>query len=929
MDPSSQIIENIDNGYEDGDGHDGESTVEQLKRTVNLQNAAFSSLLLKYQNIERDKPVFSEKTTVHRQAKVIDSQRRLIETLNRTIDDYAQTLSHQAKIIEKFNESVGGYDNLGCSARQIEKNASNCEGLGKNDLPAIANMKCDNEELTAMVQRLRYFIEEQCKENQILLFNNEEQQNEINTLKKEVSERDRTIRNLSVQVGDLQGRITEQDSATFHAMSVKIESSEAEYNELECKYSSAREELAEYSHELRKALAEKVKIEKVHSAEMKTLRRYADEKDLLLSENSIATEKLIEAKQSEIEELEQQMEYERKNLRDSSEKVIAEMSLKFECERKQLTGKLNSLAKQLDESEDRLKQELGKTDNFQLIENTLQKQISLLRVQMEESEQQKSLLRGTVQDLETEIASMALSQCIEMKQGASITVSKAENLQSKLGELLQTNRSLKKCVKSLEERFNCDIASVKDKLFPIAKLFLEEVSAKNEQEVTKLKETCCTLKTSNSELLQQLGNEKSLRKSLHNELIEIKGNIRVHCRVRPVLGRDGKSRVVVNPVEEDCVRVVKNGESKPKEFSFDKVYGPTGVQCDVHEDIFPLLDSFLDGYNVCLMAYGQTGSGKTFTMFGPDSDSLMGKLTPKSLQFDRLDDPLVEQELYPSTSAGVIPAALCYLFRKVQDMKENTIRGFKLCMYEIYNEKVQDLIKAESTSHSFSYVNNSNTNLNESQDGHLSFQSVGKNVCTNGIEISSVEEAIEFINRGFETRSSSSTLVHDQSSRSHCVVRLTVLTNDGSDSNSSLTFVDLAGSECAAASGAVGTSLREASNINKSLSALCDVLNALNEKRKHVPYRNSKLTHMLKDCIGGDAKLLIFVCVSPTETCFTESVRCLNFGSRARQIEKNSMYFFKKNKPNSKIPVQLNSSSTTFTRTASGLSNSPLKSQIY
>lgn len=114
--------------------------------------------------------------------------------------------------------------------------------------------------------------------------------------------------------------------------------------------------------------------------------------------------------------------------------------------------------------------------------------------------------------------------------------------------------------------------------------------------------------------------------------------------------------------------------------------------------------------------------------------------------------------------------------------------------------------------------------------------------------------------------------------------------------------MDLAGSECVGMSGVTGAALRETSHINKSLSALADVLGALSEQRSHIPYRNTRLTHMLQDTIGGDAKLLVMLCVSPAQRFITETLQCLGFGSRARQVARGQT---KKRRPTSFVPNSL------------------------
>ncbi|XP_076965829.1 kinesin-like protein KIF25 [Callospermophilus lateralis] len=166
--------------------------------------------------------------------------------------------------------------------------------------------------------------------------------------------------------------------------------------------------------------------------------------------------------------------------------------------------------------------------------------------------------------------------------------------------------------------------------------------------------------------------------------------------------------------------------------------------------------------------------------------------------------------------------------------------------------------------------------------------------------VASAAELVALVHGGLQLRARHPTLVHMASSRSHLVVTVTLTvvspqtalplpvdhTGSARQAQAKLQLVDLAGSECAGASGVTGLALRETSFINRSLAALADVLGALSERRGHVPYRNSKLTHLLQDTIGGDAKLLVILCVSPGQKHVAETLQGLGFGARARQAER-------------------------------------------
>ncbi|XP_071506811.1 kinesin-like protein KIF25 [Diadema antillarum] len=392
--------------------------------------------------------------------------------------------------------------------------------------------------------------------------------------------------------------------------------------------------------------------------------------------------------------------------------------------------------------------------------------------------------------------------------------------------------------------------------------------------------------------------EKGRRRELHNAIVELRGNIRVHCRVRPVLDYDlehvgsntlsnrqgDTAEEVVYVVDEESMGVICSRPGHPqinRTFEFERVYSQTEDQDDVFSEVKPLLTSLIDGYNVCIMAYGQTGSGKTHTMLG-------GRYT---------HDPTSSRTILDENKEdGVVPRAARELFRLLRE-KPNS-HQVDVSVVEVYNNDIRDLLALNSAS--------SRHGIYTGDDGSMEVPSLTQRPVTTAVEI------VDLVRHGLTHRHEDATQVHAHSSRSHLVVTLTVtiiqspLHRPGTRSRSQspslssslheeqrsevlrtkLQLVDLAGSECVGMSGVKGSALRETSHINRSLSALADVLAALAEGRGHVPYRNSRLTHLLQDSIGGDAKLLVVCCVSPTHRYLTETLQCLGFGSRARQIQR-------------------------------------------
>ncbi|RXH82195.1 hypothetical protein DVH24_036536 [Malus domestica] len=267
---------------------------------------------------------------------------------------------------------------------------------------------------------------------------------------------------------------------------------------------------------------------------------------------------------------------------------------------------------------------------------------------------------------------------------------------------------------------------------------------------------------------------------------------------------------------------------------------------DLKEEVFsdtqPLIRSVLDGYNVCIFAYGQTGSGKTFTMTGPKE---------------------ITEE-----SRGVNYRALSDLFYLSEQRKDTICYEISVQMLEIYNEQVKDLLAVEE-------IRNSSQNGINVPEANL-------------VPVSSTSDVIYLMNLGHKNRSVSATAMNDRSSRSHSCLTVHIHGRDltsGSILRGCMHLVDLAGSERVDKSEVTGDRLKEAQHINKSLSALGDVIASLAQKNAHVPYRNSKLTQLLQDSLGGQAKTLMFVHISPEPDALGETLSTLKFAERVSTVE--------------------------------------------
>uniref|UniRef100_A0A8C9S1U5 Kinesin-like protein n=1 Tax=Scleropages formosus TaxID=113540 RepID=A0A8C9S1U5_SCLFO len=398
--------------------------------------------------------------------------------------------------------------------------------------------------------------------------------------------------------------------------------------------------------------------------------------------------------------------------------------------------------------------------------------------------------------------------------------------------------TLQPALRTLTFDYNCLKRQVQD--FP---LMLKKAIAEAKQEICQV---IGEVSSANQELLRKYKREMNLRKKCHNELVRLKGNIRVFCRVRPIgLGEldEAKSMVTFDP-DDDAVLTLSN-KGKAMTFELDKVFPPEATQEEVFQEVQSLITSCIDGYNVCIFAYGQTGSGKTYTMEGIE------------------DNP------------GINQRALRLLFSEVSEKAPDWDFNITVSMVEIYNETLRNLLGDNP---------HEKLDIKMCPDGSGQLYVPGLTEVT----VQSVEDINKVFDLGHMNRATACTNLNEHSSRSHALLIITVAgfnASTGHRTIGKLNLVDLAGSERIGKSGAEGSRLREAQCINKSLSALGDVIHALRSKQGHIPFRNSRLTYLLQDSLSGDSKTLMMVQISPLESNVSESVCSLKFAQRVRTVE--------------------------------------------
>ncbi|XP_006457108.1 hypothetical protein AGABI2DRAFT_229385 [Agaricus bisporus var. bisporus H97] len=395
-----------------------------------------------------------------------------------------------------------------------------------------------------------------------------------------------------------------------------------------------------------------------------------------------------------------------------------------------------------------------------------------------------------------------------------------------------------------------------------------------------------------ADLHKELFESEIARRKLHNMVLELKGNIRVFCRVRPILPSDTSSSSsspkdiaaeITYPEDSKSIQLhsstttaTGNIRHETHSFTFDRVFNTTASQHHVFEEIELLAQSCLDGHNVCIFAYGQTGSGKSYTMEGGLGEE----------------------------SKGMIPRAVEQVFRVKDAMKsrgwEYTVEGQFL---EIYNETINDLLSSSTSAEptkKHEIKHDLKTNTTRVTDLTI-------------IPLTSPSQTKTLLTLANKRRSVASTLVNEHSSRSHSVFTLRIsglnvgfteggVEGTGERCEGCLNLVDLAGSErlnVSFGNGGRGVGkerVKETQNINKSLSALGDVIAAMgsaagtttvttNGQQPHVPYRNSKLTYLLQNSLSGNSKTLMVLNLSPLAVHLNESLCSLRFATKVNNTQ--------------------------------------------
>lgn len=648
-----------------------------------------------------------------------------------------------------------------------------------------------------------------------------------------------------------------------------------------------RDEAVSKLHEGEAVLKEA--LEKLAKAE-KELEKVSIDHEELVASRSVSSQKDLEMKESALESTRNELYKAQKaveELRASSDAMVA--SLKSELEAKNKDIEALSVDKENLESEKSAIAAMGakSLERAAQIQNELDaltkshsNELEQLRsendvenkkaqAQLAKFAQETGYLKETNQQLQLAVdentrrlqsvdaelvsSKKALSDALEQRNKLEHDLAEARGENTKLGtEMSQLKRQLDETAQRIER----EIERVRSECLDEQNRRLKEQSDAHTAEIAKArKET--------AEFKDLYTKETQLRRQVHDELMDMKGNIRVFARVRPVLpdekkmaeersGAGGSEIVTEFPSESGgrdiVVRREGSREGSDAKFEFDKVFDPQSAQEQVFETVAPLIVSVMDGVNVTLFAYGQTGSGKTFTMEGTRENP------------------------------GVNIRALQRVFEIAHERAATYQYTFTVSVLEVYLETILDLlgdVEARDAREKLDIRQNPDT----------------KQVFVQGLvkkPVSNMSEVQEILQLASKNRTVGAHNMNEHSSRSHLVFTLTAVATSlvkKEKLEGNLNLIDLAGSERVGKTDAQGDRLKEAQSINKSLSALGDVINALSLKNSHIPFRNSKLTYLLQDQLQGNAKVGFFANVSPTAFNSGETMCTLNFANRCRKTE--------------------------------------------
>eukprot|EP00761_Pharyngomonas_kirbyi_P015002 gb/GECH01015033.1/.p1 GENE.gb/GECH01015033.1/~~gb/GECH01015033.1/.p1 ORF type:complete len:1229 (+),score=320.41 gb/GECH01015033.1/:1-3687(+) len=768
---------------------------EKIKKLENDQKET-QQKLEKTRQEKLDSTVELEKALSEKSETIAKLESRLEETpthsfqessdLNKTLQNKEEQINHLNNEIDQLNqvksETMAELKNVESQKEEIQKRLEDSENEKKELEEKIEEMESSKNSLENKVESLSSLLENKTQEIQKLENYIDENQSDITQKNEQINQIQEELSENKAQQNQTEQLLEEKIRELDHLQS-NLESRDEQIAELQ--KSKIKSEVLEDTVEDLKKEIETLEIEK---SEKKTELNKQEESYKNLQKELDCTNQKISETNQDLDSKKQRLE-EYSDLIETKDSTISSLKESLETSEEKMYEK----SKHID---DLKRENLEKNNKIKEYETSLSSQVALSKQFKEKNDrfkQQSSLFWNALK-----------------------TFSKQQD--SNL--LIQEMRTLVKDVDKEKDDENL-VEAVK---------YLNSVFRDLGNQISEMK--------------QKYRKEAQERRKHFNALQEMRGNIRVFCRVRPLLTHESKTEEFVPRFpEENTISVVSTANDRNKEhsFEFDQVFTPEADQKSLFNELRSLVISIMDGFHVCIFAYGQTGSGKTYTMEGPDGNP--------GINYRTLND----------------------LFETVAE-REDYEYEISVSVMEIYMEQLIDLLNSEKQK---------KLDIRQ-RNGKIVVPDLTQK------KVSSVEEVMQTLEKGYKNRSKGRTNMNEHSSRSHCILQVNV---EGFNkvtqirSHGKLYLIDLAGSERLQRTQAEGKQLREAQAINASLAALGNTIEKLSSKSSHVPYRDSKLTYLLQDSLGGNSKTLMIVNISPTETSTGETLCSLNFASRIRAVE--------------------------------------------
>jgi len=736
----------------------------------------------------------------------------------------------------ELNRSSSRIEILTTRMEELQHRAQNGEELRKNNEKLDAELSASR----LLLQNLQGELDRERGRNESLSVELATAQTTSRETQRELERETRRVRELEGDLAKVSDKLNRMTSR-LSEMQLKVEEGECvakDQSVLQEKVVKLEYELDLKQHELdaahaqmkglQRRLDDSEKTEDMLSTRFAALSRSIEDirsnQEVTRENETIAkAEAEVRVLDIKVRTLHEQLESERRRVSDTESRLI-EVSRR---ERGMAADHTNSIRI----LETRLEDTVSEVNKVCAEKRTLEDMMSDLKAQMKESELENKRLSDELASKASEESKETIS-CV-----ARLDIERERNQ-----ELEKSIQVLNSKLMDRESNYK-QLRNERDQLRREGDRHQLNIDAL-QQDLNRERDLCVVLSDENAALKDAIKDLKCRIMKLNDLIVALKGSIRVFCRVRPIFDEE---RDRCNITQRDVDTLIQYPDYNMLNFNdfpfeFDRVFGPSNTQEDIFEEVEPFVRSAMGGCRVCIFAYGQTSSGKTYTMEGPEGN--------RGVNLRALETVM----------------ELCHTSEDYQ----TTVT---VSMLEVYNEKIRDL-------------------LSDGARGAELEVRMGKNgtYVDNLSEwpIESVEDALTHFTRGQSIRQVASNNVNEHSSRSHLVILVKIdRRHKRTTENVSgyLYLVDLAGSERIKQTAATGQRLKEAQNINKSLSSLGDVIAALAAGQKHVPYRNSKLTFLLQDALKESSKVLMFVNINPTPGYAGESTCSLQFASRCRSVQ--------------------------------------------